>query len=176
MPKYLDEDQVGQDAMMIGFPHLLLCQGVVCVLGDGSLVGRHFTTGSTENQVAAAMQTLISGNGTGIQRMYVAYDSRKKASSAQDAQGKAGLFNFHGDVYFFDCSKISPKDGTFVQVTSRGPHSACLLEYKRNEKMQYTVSPVPGTSRPETTGARLAATASKLHKAGHTVGMKKYTT
>jgi hypothetical protein len=174
---YLDEDQTGQDTSVIGFPHLLLCQGVVCVMTDGTLVGGHFTTGSTEAALAAKMNALITANGSGIRRMYVAYDSKKKATSAADFRGKAGLFGFHGDVYYFDTSKIQPADGTYVQVTSLGPTNGCIVEYKRNEKMAYTHGPAPpGSLRPTTSGAALATNATTMHKAGHILGLTKITT
>jgi hypothetical protein len=175
MAKYLDEDETGTDAHKIGFPHLLLCQGVVCVMSNGHLIGGHFTSGSSEGSVASAMQGLINANGSGISRIYVAYDSRKKPASAADARGKAALFNFRGTVYYFDTSRIKPADGTYVEVSSVAG-GRCLVQYKRNEKMSYASgAKIPGTNKSATTGAQLKPTASKMHKAGHIMGMTKIT-
>ena len=56
---YLDEDQVGVAKGKLGFPHLLLCQGVVCAMKSGEMVGAHFSDEKTQMQVLNRMNEQI---------------------------------------------------------------------------------------------------------------------
>jgi len=165
MAKYLQEDEAGSDPTMIGFPCLLLCQGVVCVMNDSHLIGGHFTDGATESAVAGKMKLMILANTSRIERMYIAYDSTNKPVNASDAQAKADLFEFHGDVFFFDTSSITPEHGTYVQITSLGPGHDSLVQFKRDEKMDYTKE-YPTEKTNIITDAKLKGTATKMHSPG----------
>ena len=156
MPTYLNEDQAGIDSDQIGFPHLLLCQGVVCTMENGSLIGGHFTTKGSDQRVAARMMELINENGGSgaIRSMCVAQneDVREQHSATiSDSLEKARLLGFKGEVKLLDTAAIKPKDGTYVQVTSQGLLDDPTIEYKRNEKMAFAPG-VPGPLPPNIKG------------------------
>ena len=136
MPTYLDEDMVGQDPTEICYPHLLLCMGVTVLMADGTLIGGHFTTPTTEAGVAAEMVRQINAHPSAMYELYCAgnFPVHLITHKGQDVPGKAQLLGFHGDAYSFDTSSIKPKDGTFVTVLSNGPNHNCSIFYKRDEK------------------------------------------
>lgn len=139
MPIFLDEDMVGEDPAEICYPHLLLCMGVTVLMSDGSLIGAHFTTPSTEAGIAAEMVAKIAAaHPATMHELYVAANLPEHVVKygGMDVQGKAALLNFHGDAYSLDSSSINPQDGTFVAVRSNGPNNRCGIYYKRDEKVQ----------------------------------------
>ncbi len=145
MATYLDEDQVGSDAYEIGYPHLLLCMGVTVVMGDGSLVGAHFTDASQEVDVAARLRQVIRATPATMRWMYCTGNFAIHAKhGGSNYQGKANLIGYKGKVGCFDSAAIEPKDGTFVKLTTQGPVYGCIVEYKRNEKMKYERGYLPG--------------------------------
>jgi hypothetical protein len=56
VPVYLNENQPGSDRRAIGFPHLLICMGVVMQTGAW-LYGYHFDSPNTTAESAAAFAT-----------------------------------------------------------------------------------------------------------------------
>ena len=163
--KFLDEDQVGVSTSKIGFPNIRGCQGVVCVLDNGAMVGGHFTSGGTEQAMANKIKDVMNDQfpGAKIAKMFVAYNSQEKYSSGGDVRQKADLLGFKGKAQFFDTNKMdhAKQDGTYVEVASKnGSHE---LNYKRNTKMQYGEGPEIGSHMNQTVRAALAASATKMH-------------
>jgi hypothetical protein len=51
---------------------------------------------------------------------------------------KANALGFRGPAYKLDTAFLKPKDGVYVQVTSRRDHvSPCVVEYLKHEHMSY---------------------------------------
>jgi len=142
MAIYLDEDMVGTDANMTAFPHLLLCMGVVVVLGDGSLVGAHFTTSATEKALLHMMSQKISSNGSGMRQLYCMADMNEHVTrhGGMDITGKAKGLGFSGEGYVIDFGVLNPTDGTYGQLTSNGAGQRATVRCKLNQKMTYTNS------------------------------------
>ena len=62
MPIYLNENQAGSDRQAIGFPHLLICMGVVMQTGAW-LYGYHFDNPNRTTESAAAFADFIASRG-----------------------------------------------------------------------------------------------------------------
>lgn len=141
MAIYLNEDEVGTDNSVIGYPHLLLCMGLTLLMRDGKLIGGHFTKPSSEQRVADKIVKAIQANGSQAVCMYLTgnfYEHVQKHGGA-DYTGKSVLIGYKGDVRCYDTQQIKPKDGTFVRLTSLHPNATdCLVEYKREERVKYT--------------------------------------
>lgn len=140
MPVYLNEDQVGTDPTVIGYPHLLLCMGLTLQMDDGALIGAHFTRKSSEDRVADKLNRAITSHGGAPERMYLTgnFYEHVQNHGGEDYTGKAALIGYRGPVYCFDTRSIKPKQGTFVRLTSFGAGAGCLVEYKREERVVYT--------------------------------------
>lgn len=142
MTVYLDENHVGHDLHSIAYPHLVLCMGVTMIMGDGSVAGAHITTHSTEVKTLAKMVDLMSlvpatprklllvGN-FGLHQSFV--------GTFTPAQ-KANAIGYKGKIICFDTSSFEPKDGAFVRILSNGPVNDPTIEFKRNEKVSYTMT------------------------------------
>ncbi len=152
MAIYLDEDEVGADAQTIGFPHLLLCMGVAVVMNDGSLIGAHVSSLSTENVVLGQLNADIVAHGGAMQYLYCFADMAVHCGvhHCMDIAGKANAIGFHGQGYEFDFGYAQPRDGAYVEITSAGAASPALIRFKRNEKVAYDTS-VPGPNATKAT-------------------------
>lgn len=187
MSIYLDEDQVGEADDQICFPHLLLCMGVVAKMSDGHLIGAHFTILETEQGIVAEMTQRINNymatHNVTFHELYCAGDFPEHAKyGGRNPKGKAQLLNFRGTLYTFDASTIKPKDGTFVAFTSNGPNHRCTVNYKRDEKVTYTMgNGATGTRIDSYTGNCTPVQTSKvgfianLHTVNFLLQMKKQT-
>lgn len=138
MAIYLDELQVGTDASVIGFPHLLLCMGAVVLMADNSLIGAHFDASKKDPQLAETFREAIVSHGGKMKRMYVASNLKVHYQcGGTTPQNKAEMIGYKGKLFIFDCGLIKPKDGTFVEFLSLGM-GVVETKFKRNEKMVYT--------------------------------------
>jgi hypothetical protein len=159
MPVYLDEDQMGSDAAVVGFPHLLLCMGVVCVTNN-TLYGIHFTEVDKTNELADTFSAWLGNQGvapTDIHSLYgsanltVRYTHGGVAGPNSNYQALwkvemariARKLGYRGPVYGFDASVIVPKNGFYAEFQARYTNHTCRIYYKRDEKMQYTKASVP---------------------------------
>ena len=70
MAIFLDEDEIGVDATMIGYPHLLLCMGVAVVMNDGSLIGAHVSNQATEANVLNGLLQKVAAHGGAMAQLY----------------------------------------------------------------------------------------------------------
>jgi hypothetical protein len=147
MPIYLDEDMMGDDPSEIGFPHLLICLGLVCVTDD-RLLGFH---GTSPESTAKAMPSFANwlGNqgvaGGDIRTLYGTANLREryKASHLKDKWKNemtqiAGVLGFKGQVYGFDATAIDPKGGFYAEFHAQHLTHTCKLFYKASKKMTYT--------------------------------------
>ena len=156
MAVYLNEEQAGTDFNVIGFPHLLLCLGVV-LQTNAVLYGFHFGASATANGNATANAFLnfigrMGGNVANGQRLYgccnhgVRYGGGRGRHRAwrDEMRAIAGVLNYHGPVSGFDTAIINPRNGTYVEYR-RVPHQArSQIFYKRHEKMDHpAVANVP---------------------------------
>lgn len=140
MAIYLDEDMVGTDPNMIAFPHLVLCMGVVLVMGDGSLIGAHFTQPTTEQPLLRLMADKVRSNGSGMDQIYCMAEIAQHVGQhgGLDIHGKANALGFRGQGYVADFGVLNPRDGTYAQVTSNGAGNRATVRCKVNDEMQYT--------------------------------------
>lgn len=140
MAIYLDEDMIGADASMIAFPHLLLCMGVAVVMGDGSLIGAHFTTPKTEHSLLNGMRRTIVRNGSGMSQLYCMADLAEHIQKygGLDITGKAQALGFTGQGYVADFGVLKPTSGTYAQVTTNGAAQRATVRCKLDQQMAYT--------------------------------------
>jgi hypothetical protein len=150
MTIYLDEDEVGADAQTIGYPHLLLCMGVTVVMADGTLIGAHVSSRTTENLVLAQLLADVNANGGAMAQLYCFADVGDHCGrhGCMDIAGKAGALGFHGSGYVFDFGYAQFDDGAYVEITSTGAATRASVRFKRNDKVVYDVSgPGPNVTK-----------------------------
>jgi hypothetical protein len=145
MAIYLDEVHMGHDTDLIGFPHLLLCMGLVYMINN-DMYGVHLTNiEHTKNAIDMFDGWLkrmnVDRNNAralyGSANLKVRYgDNGSQTEWKNEMTQIAGKLGYSGTVYGFDTSIISPKDGTYVQYESDN-NQRCKIFYKRNEKMNY---------------------------------------
>lgn len=201
MAIYLNEMEFGNDAACVGFPHLLVCMGVLA-LTTNDMYGAHLdSVGGDSDTVITEVDNLMTQNAaTAIKALYgccnrtVRYGSSDpKEDWKTEMKNIAGLLNYTGKVYGFDTEVIDPKHGTYVEYQPDYPKELCAVYYKRNEKMTYTRGNAPATvqrvhhfhhtvvpikSNMATTGASIMATPSnhgKLHEVNYFLRMTEIT-
>ena len=150
MAVYLDENMMAADPAVIGFPHILLCMGVVCMT-DTDLYGIHLTSVANATQAIPAFGNWLTGThavaGGAIRALYgtanlkVRYGTGgdKKAQWKAEMKSIATAIGFAGKAYGFDTSIIDPVDGTYAEYHAQHAAHKCKIFYKRNEKMAFTV-------------------------------------
>ena len=153
MTIYLDENQLGDDANCIGFPHLLLCMALVVMTHD-NLYGAHLVMpGRQSDEVVPALANLIAARyaPADMKALYgccnrkARYDgsmNKKRAWKAEMRQ-HAQQLNFNGNIYGFCTSIVSPHNGTYVEYFPDYIQRECRVYYKRNEKMNYVKGGAP---------------------------------
>jgi hypothetical protein len=129
----------------VGFPNLITCQGVVAVMANGSMIGSHVPSAQDEELLMQKMNELIELNGgsENIQQLYVSYNPKERRDEhGTDIKGKAQMLGFSGEAKFIDTSKLGLRsEGAYVKVNSLNrPDGKCLVDYKRDSKMDYTNS------------------------------------
>jgi hypothetical protein len=146
MPVYLNESQAGCDQSVIGFPHLLVCMGVVLET-KAWLYGYHFDEVGDTQSAAAAFAHFIQdrgGNTANGVRLYgcanwrARYDGGGRQAWQNEMQTIANALGYTGKVSGFNTAIIDPQDGTYVEYIPEYAQRRCRIYYKRNEKMDYT--------------------------------------
>lgn len=202
MAIYLNEDEFGTDAACIGFPHILLCMGVVVMTGN-TLYGAHLGwPGGDSDVVIAELANLIAADGVGgdMQALYGCCNrdvrfpgaNNKKNAWKAEMAGYATVLGFTGQIYGFCTSIIAPQDGTYVEYHPQYLQRQCRVFYKRNEKMAYNGGAAPATmhrynhyrgmvvpfgTEPVTTGAAVIATPGnrgRLHEVNYFLRMNSF--
>ncbi|MBN8421921.1 MAG: hypothetical protein J0L73_23590 [Verrucomicrobia bacterium] len=139
---FLDEEMVGVANDTLGFPDLKLCQGVVCAMNDGTMIGAHFSSEKSEVNVLNLMVNEIQKHGgpAAISQVVVGYDPNKKPASMLGASGKAAALGFQGNVEFVNTGamKQDPGEGVFMQVR-HGEGGGLEVSCARNASMKYDV-------------------------------------
>ncbi len=151
MPVYLDENMVGTDPQIVGFPHLLVCMGLVCMT-DQNIYGVHLIEVEDTNATIDGFRTWIGALGVGGPQMRALYGSANFTIRYRNVAGPgsnladlwkvemnriAVRLGYRGPIYGFDTSIIEPQNGTYVEYQSQLPRTTCRVFYKRHEKMQY---------------------------------------
>lgn len=149
MAIYLNEDRLGMDDQTIGFPHLLVCMGVV-LLTRLNMYGVHIVDAANANNTVPQFNDYLEQQGVipgdmitlyGSCNFPVRYGDGGLAAWRQEMRDIAGLIRFTGTARGFDTSIIDPADGTYVEYQRDAPRRKCRIYYKRNEKMTYTQAP-----------------------------------
>lgn len=143
MAIYLDELYMGHDQDTIGFPHLLLCNGLVLAV-DNQLYGVHLQgRADTQKSINIFLQYL-NNEGVLPAQYRLLYGScnlkvrygNGKADWVAEMNEIAGILGYHGQALGFDTSIIHPKDGTYVEYRLQ-QNNSCRIYYKRHEKVDY---------------------------------------
>jgi hypothetical protein len=152
MAVFLKEAQTGAARDLIGFPHLLVCMGVV-LQTKAFLYGCHFDrpahTEGLANAFAAYMRKSWGDPQNGV-RLYgignwkVRYDNGGRKAWQAEMEQIAKALGYTGPVSGFDTGIIAPRDGTYVEFRPEYDRQRCRLFYKRNEKMSYTTKHIAG--------------------------------
>ncbi len=154
MAVYLDEDMMGRDDDLVGFPHLLLCMGFVARTNAGPW-GVHLTSPANSPGTFTAYCNWAKGKGLtagAITDLYgccnhvVRYGTSSPTAGLkawrEEMAAFANQLGWSGPARGFDTGIIDPRDGTYVEYRQQiGGAQPCAIFYKRNEK---TV--VPGTT------------------------------
>ena len=135
----------GPSEAAIGFPHLVMCQGVLVTMSNGALIGAHVSGADDEPRLMDQMSAFISENGgpDQIRQMYVAYDTTKwKSEYGRTVEEKAERFGYHGKVKVVDTAPVPDmavpdRDGSYVQFTAMGSQGKCLVEAKDHREMNF---------------------------------------
>ena len=144
MAVYLNEEYVGADAELVGFPHLLLCMGLV-VVANKKMYGVHLTNTSRTEETVTAFKEFLTGQGVtgstadviyGSANYVVRYGDGKVSSWSNEMKVIGRMLAYSGEARGFDTSIIEPKDGTYVEYRLKTTGD-CQIFYKRNEKMDY---------------------------------------
>ena len=155
MPVFLNEAQAGRDREVVGFPHLLICMGVV-LQTPAFLYGYHFDGGSpAENARAfAGFVHDIGGDAANGQCLYGCGDWTERFKVANRAQAWrdemrtiARTIGYRGLACGFDTSIIGPQNGTYVEYRPDFGKGTCRIYYKRDEKVGYVDQTVPNNQR-----------------------------
>jgi len=150
MPVLLDENMIGLDCDVIGFPHLLLCMGFVMLCEDGSgrmyLSGIHLTDVDASARAFPLFAEAVNANGAPA-KIHAIYGTCNRRIRYGDGDGNAKWrlemtahahsLGFKGPARGFDTSIIDPKDGTYVQYELHTIGRQVRIFYKRNEKMVF---------------------------------------
>ena len=149
MAIYLNEGQAGWDSHVIGFPHLLVCHGVVLQTG-GNLYGFHFDTLADTASYADGFRTFITdmrGDPAAGVRLYgccnhaARYGTGGEAAWRAEMRLIAGRIGYQGPACGFDTAIIAPLRGTYVEYRRQHGTQRCRIFYKRDERMHHVAAP-----------------------------------
>lgn len=151
MAVYLDEQLIGIDCDVIGFPHLLICLGFVVMCEDAAgarnLSGVHLTDipaskrafpqflkSFTANRPAGAIKAIY-----GCCNWNVRYPTGdQKSAWGAEMKDYAGQLGFNGPARGFNTGIITPRDGTYVQYDlNPQPKTPVRIYYRQNDKMVF---------------------------------------
>jgi hypothetical protein len=147
MSVFLDEDMIGRDAALIGFPHIVVCMGFVAVTAN-ELYGVHMTTPAHSMATFGGFWTWAQAKGlaaAAITDIYGSFDRKARYGASTDTAGWnawtqemtafANHLVWHGPAHGFDTKIISPTRGTYVEYhLNLGGTHPCRILYKRDEK------------------------------------------
>ena len=179
MAIYLDEDHLGKDSNLVGFPHLLVCMGIA-VLTRNFIYGVHIVEKSDANDTIPGFGRFLGNQGVDSRDMIALYgccnfkirygdgNNRKDLWKAE-LRHIAGVIGFAGSARGFDTSIINPADGTYVEYVRTPNKNKCKIFYKRNEKMNYTGQAGNNVSRVVTRLNRVTL-APEMHIVGARLG------
>jgi hypothetical protein len=128
MSVYLDEEQMGRDPAIIGFPHLLLCMGFVLRTPTG-LWGVHLTSASTSYSTVQALRTWarmlhnldvdtvthMFGCCQRLRRYGITDAQAAKAAWMKEMASLADVLGYKGRAYGFCTSILPAADGHYVE-------------------------------------------------------------
>jgi hypothetical protein len=151
MAVYLDEDMIGLNSDVIGFPNLLVCMGFVVLfeepLGSISISGIHLTLQEKSKRTFPFFVEKF-GKPAKVHAIYGCcnYNERYKGSANGRAEWDkemasfAGQLGFNGPARGFDTSIVDPRDGTYVEYQAVNNFGSQPLKifYKENEMMKYS--------------------------------------
>jgi hypothetical protein len=152
MAVYLDEEMIGLDSDVIGFPHILLCMGFVTLFenasGELSLSGIHLSNPAKAQRAFPFFVNELFTSGK--PKMHAIYGScnwdvryegagNQRAAWRDEMMSYAKQLGFNGPARGFNTGVIAPKDGTYVEYDlNRYAGFPVRIFYKRNERMIYT--------------------------------------
>ncbi len=144
MAVYLNEQQAGCDREVVGFPHIVVCLGVV-LQTNAWLYGYHFDFGNDVGNIAAFRDFLrdVGGNAQNGVRLYGAADwteryvnaANRRQAWRNEMQQIAAAIGYRGRISGFNTDIIGPQNGTYVEYQANFGAETCKIFYKRNEKM-----------------------------------------
>ena len=139
MALFLDEEEVGSDGALIGFPHLVICGGIVILMDNGTLVGAHVSAREVERAVLYTLRRKTLEIGGEMRRFYLVADLDKhlRVCGMMDIVGKAKAIGYSGPGYVVDLGVLNPTDGSYAQVASNGGLTAPTVRVKLNQEMDY---------------------------------------
>ena len=180
MAVFLNEAQAGCDQESIGFPHLLLCMGVV-LQTNAWLYGYHFDApGDTEANATAFAGFIANRHGkvaNGVHLYGCAnWVERYHGGGRRDWRAEMGniatTLGYQGKVSGFNTAIIDPRDGTYVEYVPEYSQHRCRIFYKRHEKMDYTSNSVRNLPTRDIASFKLNKTTGQM---GPTTGYVNYT-
>lgn len=148
MAVYLNELQVGRATDVVGFPHLLVCMGVLALTAN-EMYGLHIDTTKPAEKATAYAQFwafMQQKNAGAVVAIYGCCNHAVRYSGSANAVADwqtemalvaASIGGYHGPARGFDTSIIAPQNGTYVEYQPRFAQSACSIFYKRHEKMNH---------------------------------------
>lgn len=151
------------DKPVVGFPNIRTCQGVVCVLKDGTIVATHVPLTVDEPRLLQKMKDIIGDRE--IATMYVASRDRSQThETGSTPEEKARMLGFTGKLRTFDTGKASKvNQGIYVEFTPAGNEGKCLVEYKKEKKMDYDTSKLSTTNSQNQVRTAVAKIESRLY-------------
>lgn len=143
VPVFLDENMMGRDDAVAGFPHLLLCMGFVARTNN-DLWGVHLASPNSSQETFLAFWQWARGKGlakAAITEIYgccnraIRYGRSNPAGAwAEEMQWFANALGvWHGVAYGFDTGILAPTDGTYVEYRWQLA-AMCRIFYKLNEQ------------------------------------------
>ena len=153
MAVYLNEVQAGRSQDLIGFPHLLLCMGVV-VQTENYLYGFHFDSPSQTSVTARAFRTFMNLRGYrpgdtvalfGVSNWRERYKLPDPGAARRawesEMRGIADTLGYEDNlVCGFDTSIVPANDGHYVEFHPRFQQQQCQIFYKANDSRDF-ISP-----------------------------------
>lgn len=148
MAIYLDENMMGDDPEVIGFPHLVLCMAVVCRTRD-KLYGIHFADPEnakkvrpefvkwlkTRDVVRNTIRTIYATANMVVR--YGGSTEERESQRNEELRALASDLGYTRMIGFFDGSIIVPRNGFYAEFRANHHWDTCQLFYKRDEKMLY---------------------------------------
>lgn len=157
MPVFLDEEMMGRDTTLVGFPHVLLCMAFVARTNN-DLWGVHMIWPGQSPATFAAFWQWAQGKGLqtaaitdifGCCNREVRYAGAagRRAAWTAEMQWFGAHLGWNGPAHGFDTGVIAPLQGTYIEY-QRAFVPPCRILYKRHEKTADTGSSPPVADSP----------------------------